>query len=605
MSTYSLSDGLASGAPRLSRAPWLTSWVRDSGVGILASVAWIAFGLSCLWWEDIGDWSRTHSLGIAALVIAAIALFGTVGADYLGLTGRALRQRAPWLVVLGVVLTLWEVATAKFAWLPLPFFPPPQSIIEVYTDDLPKLLDSVFASVKLQLGGYLIGATVGFLTGVSIGWSRAVGYWVHPVLRFIGPLPATAWLPIAFFTFPSSWSASTFLIALATGFPVTVLTWSGVASVSNAYYDVARTLGAKPSFLVLKVAIPAAFAARFRRPVHGARLVLCRARRRRDDRCQGRPRLVPAMGAGLGRLRQYVCGADRDVIALLRRDHAAVCDPRSPAGLAEGDREMVAATALAEIDAHSAAGAALDIEQVSHAFDIDGAELPVLSDVSISVEPGEFVALLGPSGCGKSTLLRLVAGLDKPRSGTLREDEARITRPHPSRVVVFQDPTLFPWRTVWDNVALGLEAQGILKSQRHRVDAALDLVGLSSFRNAYPHQLSGGMAQRVALARALVNDPKILILDEPLGKLDSLTRITMQAELVSLWQRKGFTTLLVTHDAEEALVLANRVIVFSDRPARVKADIRVDRPYPRHRGDPYLADLRRQILGLLGLDATW
>ncbi|RXT44196.1 ABC transporter ATP-binding protein [Bradyrhizobium betae] len=266
---------------------------------------------------------------------------------------------------------------------------------------------------------------------------------------------------------------------------------------------------------------------------------------------------------------------------------------------------MVAAAALAEVAAPAAAGAALDIEQVSHAFDIDGAELPVLDDVSISVEPGEFVALLGPSGCGKSTLLRLVAGLDKPKSGTLREDESRIRAPHPSRVVVFQDPTLFPWRSVWDNVALGLEAQGILKSQRHRVDAALDLVGLSDFRTAYPHQLSGGMAQRVALARALVNDPKILILDEPLGKLDSLTRITMQAELVSLWQRKGFTTLLVTHDAEEALVLANRVIVFSDRPARVKADIRVDRPYPRHRGDPYLADLRRQILGLLGLDATW
>lgn len=265
---------------------------------------------------------------------------------------------------------------------------------------------------------------------------------------------------------------------------------------------------------------------------------------------------------------------------------------------------MVAA-ALAEVAPPPAAGAALDIEQVSHAFDIDGAGLPVLSDVSISVEPGEFVALLGPSGCGKSTLLRLVAGLDKPKTGTLREDESRIRAPHPSRVVVFQDPTLFPWRAVWDNVALGLEAQGILKSQRHRVDAALDLVGLSDFRTAYPHQLSGGMAQRVALARALVNDPKILILDEPLGKLDSLTRITMQAELVSLWQRKGFTTLLVTHDAEEALVLANRVIVFSDRPARVKADIRVDRPYPRHRGDPYLADLRRQILGLLGLDATW
>ncbi len=263
------------------------------------------------------------------------------------------------------------------------------------------------------------------------------------------------------------------------------------------------------------------------------------------------------------------------------------------------------AQAIVEAIAYPAVGAALDIERVCHSFDIDGAELPVLDDVSLVVEPGEFVALLGPSGCGKSTLLRLIAGLDKPRSGTLREDDSRIKGPHPSRVVVFQDPTLFPWRSVWDNVALGLEAQGILKSQRQRVDAALDLVGLSGFRNAYPHQLSGGMAQRVALARALVNDPKVMVLDEPLGKLDSLTRITMQAEIVALWQRKGFTTLLVTHDAEEALFLANRVIVLSDRPARIKADIAVNRPYPRHRGDPYLADLRKQILGLLGLDAIW
>ncbi len=263
------------------------------------------------------------------------------------------------------------------------------------------------------------------------------------------------------------------------------------------------------------------------------------------------------------------------------------------------------AQAVAEPIAYKAAGASLDIERVSHAFDIDGAELPVLDDISLSVEPGEFVALLGPSGCGKSTLLRLIAGLDRPSSGVLREDDIRIKGPHPSRVVVFQDPTLFPWRSVWDNVALGLEAQGILKSQRQRVDAALDLVGLAAFRNAYPHQLSGGMAQRVALARALVNDPKVLVLDEPLGKLDSLTRITMQAEISALWQRKGFTTLLVTHDAEEALFLANRVIVLSDRPARIKADIAVQRPYPRHRGDPYLAELRKQILGLLGLDATW
>jgi NitT/TauT family transport system ATP-binding protein len=256
-------------------------------------------------------------------------------------------------------------------------------------------------------------------------------------------------------------------------------------------------------------------------------------------------------------------------------------------------------------DAALATGSAIDIVGVSHHFDIDGSTLPVLDDIAFGVDPGGFVALLGPSGCGKSTLLRLVAGLEPPRSGVIRENGVVVTAPGPSRVVVFQDPTLYPWRTVWRNVALGLEAQGRFKARRHRVDAAIDLVGLSAFRDAYPHQLSGGMAQRAALARALAVDPKVLILDEPLGKLDALTRITMQAELVSLWRRTGVTTLLVTHDIEEALSLATRVIVFSARPARVVADLRVDAPYPRHRGDPDLADLRHRVLGLLGLEAVW
>lgn len=256
-------------------------------------------------------------------------------------------------------------------------------------------------------------------------------------------------------------------------------------------------------------------------------------------------------------------------------------------------------------DEPKAAGAILEVKDVSHQFDIDGKPLAVLDHVSFRAEAGEFVALLGPSGCGKSTLLRLVAGLDPPISGELRENGRDIQGPDPSRVVVFQDPTLYPWRTVWKNVALGLEARGLLRQQRERVDDAIGLVGLSGFANVYPHQLSGGMAQRVSLARALVNEPELLILDEPLGKLDSLTRITMQTEILSLWQRSGFTALLVTHDVEEALFLANRVLVFSERPARIKADIRVDRAYPRHRGDSYLADLRKEILGLLGLDAAW
>ncbi|MGU7768999.1 ABC transporter ATP-binding protein [Burkholderia sp. MR1-5-21] len=253
-------------------------------------------------------------------------------------------------------------------------------------------------------------------------------------------------------------------------------------------------------------------------------------------------------------------------------------------------------------------GARIDVRRVSHAFDgAHGADrpLPVLDDVTLSVAAGEFVALLGPSGCGKSTLLRLVAGLDAARHGTIAQDGVPIERPDPSRIVVFQDPTLYPWRRVRSNVALGLEARGVARTAQHRVDDALARVGLQEFANAFPHQLSGGMAQRVALARALVNDPRVLILDEPLGKLDSLTRLTMQTELTALWQRDRFSALLVTHDVEEALFLAQRVIVFGPRPARIVAELRVDLPYPRHRGDPRLAALRHDALRHLGLDASW
>src|SRR5579859_4570919 len=256
-------------------------------------------------------------------------------------------------------------------------------------------------------------------------------------------------------------------------------------------------------------------------------------------------------------------------------------------------------------------GARIDVRHVSHQFALRGAALPVLQDVSFTVEPGEFVALLGPSGCGKSTLLRLVAGLDTPTQGSVQADGATIAGPDPSRVVVFQDPTLYPWRTVRGNVGVGPHAQRKRfarrsgpqeKQAQQRIDAALELVGLSEFAEAFPHQLSGGMAQRVALARALVNDPALLVVDEPFGKLDSLTRIRMQGELARLWLDARFSVLLVTHDVEEALLLADRVIVFSERPARVVAEVRNDAPYPRHRDDPKLVALRREVLAQLGLD---
>src|SRR6202034_1166315 len=243
---------------------------------------------------------------------------------------------------------------------------------------------------------------------------------------------------------------------------------------------------------------------------------------------------------------------------------------------------------------------AIDIRGVRHAFELDGSRLAVRESIDLSVEAGEFVALLGPSGCGKSTLLRLISGLEQPTTGFISAEGSLIDRPDPSRILVFQDPTLFPWATVWNNVATGLDARGVLRQESAGVDSALDLVGLRAFGNAYPHQLSGGMAQRAALARALVNDPALLLLDEPLGKLDSLTRLTLQEELVALWRRAEFTAILVTHDVEEAVLLASRVIVLTERPARIKAEFAVERPYPRHRDDPELVALRRQILATLG-----
>ena len=214
-------------------------------------------------------------------------------------------------------------------------------------------------------------------------------------------------------------------------------------------------------------------------------------------------------------------------------------------------------------------GAPVRLAKVCHQFDFHGQPLPVLDAIDLAVGPGEFVALLGPSGCGKSTLLRLIAGLERPRSGHIFMGGEEIEAPGPSRILVFQDPTLYPWRTVRQNVSLGLEARGLLRTQGGRVDDVLRQVGLDGFDQAYPHQLSGGMAQRAALARALVNEPSVLLMDEPLANLDSLTRIAMQTELMALWQRERFTAFLVTHDVEEALYLAERVLVLSERPARV------------------------------------
>jgi NitT/TauT family transport system permease protein len=226
-------------------------------IGLAGSLAWTAAAALTEFLPDADDLDATDLTAWLMLGIAAVLGLGCL---WHVLTRRRIagRHLGPWLLALAIYFAVWELVTAKFSLLPRPFFAAPQSIIGVFTDDWPRLGDSLLHSLLLLAPGYAIGAACGFMVGVAVGWSRAVGYWVHPVLRLIGPLPATAWLPIAFFAFPSSTSASIFLLALASGFPVAVLTWSGVASVTGAYYDVARTMGASPWFLVRKVAVPAA-----------------------------------------------------------------------------------------------------------------------------------------------------------------------------------------------------------------------------------------------------------------------------------------------------------------------------------------------------------
>jgi ABC-type nitrate/sulfonate/bicarbonate transport system ATPase subunit len=222
-----------------------------------------------------------------------------------------------------------------------------------------------------------------------------------------------------------------------------------------------------------------------------------------------------------------------------------------------------------------------------------------LDAVSLSVAPGELVSLVGPSGCGKSTLLRLIAGLDFPDSGELLVGSELITEPSAERGLVFQDPNLFPWLTVRRNIQAGLVARRVLRNSRGEVEEFMRLVGLESFANAYPHHLSGGMAQRVALARALINHPRVLLLDEPLGALDAFTRMRMQDEVLRLWQGRRTTMLLVTHDIDEAIYMSDRIVIMTQRPGRIERTISIELDRPRDRSSSEFLHLRGEILELL------
>jgi len=239
----------------------------------------------------------------------------------------------------------------------------------------------------------------------------------------------------------------------------------------------------------------------------------------------------------------------------------------------------------------------LSIRQLSKQYEVKGERLDVLEEISLDIAPGAFVSIVGSSGCGKSTLLRLIIGLEQDYQGEILLDNERIRGTNLNRGIVFQEHRLFPWLTVAGNIGLGLLNSGLTEGQRRfSVQEHIELVGLKGFETAYPYQLSGGMAQRVAIARALVNRPEVLLLDEPFGALDAMTRTHLQQELQRIWQAEGITMILVTHDVEEAVYLGDQVVVMEPRPGRIRRIVPVDLPHPRNRVSASFTHVKEAVL---------
>jgi len=242
-------------------------------------------------------------------------------------------------------------------------------------------------------------------------------------------------------------------------------------------------------------------------------------------------------------------------------------------------------------------GGALSIQHVGKTHHVGGRALEVLRDINLEIAPGEFVSIVGASGCGKSTLLRLIVGLDGAYEGEIRLDSERILSTSLDRGIVFQDHRLFPWMTVEQNVTVALSKRALSRDVKRQLIAEnLAMVGLTGFEGAFPHQLSGGMAQRAAIARALVNEPKVLLLDEPFGALDALTRLKLQSDLQALRVRTNCTVVMVTHDVEEALYLGDRVVIMQGGPGRIRRILPVPQTQPRDRAAPAIARLKDEIL---------
>ena len=503
-----------------------------------------------------------------------------------------------------VVLVLWHCAST-YGWVDARFVPAPLNVLN-------SLKEWMFGPVGASpysgtwfthaansfyrvIGGFLIASVFGVVLGCIIGWSRLTSDLLDPIIQIIRPIPITAWVPFAVIFFGIRDGSAFFLIALGAFFPIVVNTAAGVAGTPKLLVRAARMLGIRKQNILPRVVLPSAMPYIFTGLRLGIGLCVGVGDRRRDDGREVGPRfcnvgclLFPAHG------HHHRRDAERRPAWIPQRSRHQ-SDRKSRPALEPRPMSTTARKATSGSPRIVARGLRKEFVDISRQ-----AQVVALSNIDLDIGEDEFLTILGPSGCGKSTLLNIIAGFEHATDGEVRLDGQTIRDPGPDRGVVFQEYALFPWLNVVQNIEFGLRERGVPKAERKvRVTRQISAVGLDGFEDRFPQELSGGMRQRVALARVLVNDPKILLMDEPFAALDAQTRTIMQTELLRVWSAERRTALFVTHNIEEAVLLGDRLVVMTARPGRIKEIVNVKLPRPRDVTSAEFNEIRRYVASLL------
>ena len=420
-----------------------------------------------------------------------------------------------------------------------------------------KLLHHIAISLFRVLSGFALAFIVSIPIAFLMGWYQPIQLLIEPIIQFLRNIPALAYIPLVVVAQGVGESAKITVIFISTFLVMIITVYQGVKEVDSTLIKAARVLGAKDKDIFLKVVIPASvpYILVGMRLGLGASLTTLIAAE------------LTGSNAGLGQMIQEASLYFRMDIVMLGI-------------ILIGITGLVLNLIVSIIENRVTVWQ--EISNVSKIYKGTNKDVHALDNVNLDIYKNEFVCVIGSSGCGKSTLLNILAGLDIPNSGTIEIDGKAIEGTGVDRGVVFQQYALFPWLTVAKNVAFGLELQKKSKDEINKiVDHYLKAVGLIDFKNSYPKELSGGMKQRVAIARAYAVNPNILLMDEPFGALDAQTRAQLQTELLNTWDNEKKTCFFITHDVDEAVFLAQRVVIMSPRPGRIKAIVEVPISYPR------------------------